>query len=915
MTKLQMLVIFICTMGLLQSYAQEVRPVISASFEGENIEQVVRQLELKTNLRFYLNTGEFSGLTFTCRAENITVDQFMEKMFTGTDVKYVIAGKSVYLTRNEQIDIGRSLRFSIEKGTFSIENKSDTGISGIPVASVMNKLYEIGPKTNLPESGNVLFSGYVLNARTGGPVPAALISGSESTALANTDQAGYFSIRLPAGKHLLTITAQGMQEARRQVMLYASGQLIFEIQQQSFDLDEVVISADKIRNVKAVELGVNRLDIKSIRQVPVVFGEADILRVVLTLPGVKSVGEASTGFNVRGGSTDQNLVLLNEIPVFSPSHFFGFFSAFNPDIVKDIELYKSSIPQKYGGRLSSVLEVTNREGNKDKFAGSAGIGLLTSRLNIEGPIDSGRTSFIFGGRTTYANWMLDLLPEVYKNSRASFYDFNLDVSHKINDRNSLQFSSYLSADKFKLNSDTSYGYTNKNAALKWRHVFNDKLYGSFIGSYSGYNYTIQSESNPVNAYRLFFGVGQVNGKADFSYVLNRQHTIDFGLNTSYYGLSPGEYTALGRESLVNDKALELEKALETAIYIGDRFDLSPRLSFNIGARYSIYNYIGKKTINFYAPGLPLEPNNQTGTKVYGPGQVAHTYHYPEIRASFRYSLSNTFSVKGGYNTLNQYIHLLSNSTTISPTDIWKLSDPNIRPQRGNQLSFGLYQNNKAHTIEFSAEAYYKSLKDYLDYKSGATLVLNDHIETDVVRTEGRAYGAEFMIKKTAGSLNGWLSYTYSRTQLRMTDGSQGELINNGAYYPGNADKPHDFNFTGNYKFTHRYSLSVNVAYSTGRPITLPIAKYEYKGTVRVLYSDRNQYRIPDYFRTDVSINIEGNHKVKQRTHNFWTLGVYNVTGRQNAYSAFFASEAGAINGYKLSIFASAIPFINYNIRF
>jgi hypothetical protein len=890
---------------------------ISGNFQQQKIDSVIGEIERTTKFQFYYNEQDFEGVLFTYRASHINITQFLNGLFKGSEIDYIIAGENVFLTKGKKINV--SNYSSPTKGIKSAINSklppSDSDRENIQSANVMNKLYLVGQKTDRLVEGSAVLSGYVINNKTLNVINDAIIESQETSISTITDKSGHFSITLKTGRNTLTIKSPGMQEGRHQLMLYSDGKLNFELHEQLLTLREVNISAQQMRNVTGVELGVNRLDIKSIKQVPVVFGEADILRVVLTLPGVKSVGEANTGFNVRGGSTDQNLVLLNEVPVFSPAHFFGFFSAFNPDIVKDIELYKSTIPQKYGGRISSVLEVTNRIGNKDKFTGSAGIGLLTSRLNIEGPIDSGKTSFIFGGRTTYANWMLNLLPKSYKNSRASFYDFNLDVSHTIDSSNTFLISSYVSSDKFKLNSDTSYKYSNKNFAIKWKHLFSNKFYLNTIASFSGYNYNVKSESNPVNAYNLFFGINQTNAKMDFSYILNNRHTLDFGLNTSYYNLSPGRYTPIGATSLVNNILLENEKALESAFYFGDRFEISPRLSLNIGLRYSIYNYLGKKTVNTYAPGIPVELNNQTGSITYGAAKVIKTYQSPELRASFRYNIADDFSLKGGYNTLNQYIHLLSNSASMSPTDIWKLSDPNIKPQKGSQFSMGLYKNNKSNTIEFSAEGYFKRLKNFLDYKSGASLVLNDHIETDVVRTEGKAYGAEFMVKKTAGSLNGWISYTYSKTLLRMTDAKQGELINNGKYYPGNADKPHDFNFTGNYKFTHRYSLSVNIAYSTGRPITLPIAKYEYAGTIRVLYSDRNEYRIPDYFRTDISFNINGNHKLKQLTHNFWTIGVYNVTGRQNAYSTFFASEGGAINGYKLSIFASAIPFINYNIKF
>ena len=714
---------------------------------------------------------------------------------------------------------------------------------------------------------------------------------------------------------MLSVRGLGMRDTRRQIILYSDGKLNIEMQEQVNSLKEVKISADKVANVKSVELGVTRLDIKNIKQIPTAFGETDVLKVVLTLPGVTSVGEATTGFNVRGGSADENLILLNGSTIYNPAHFFGFFAAFNPDIVKDIELYKSSIPEKYGGRLSSVLEVTDREGNKKIFTGSAGIGLLTSRFNIEGPIVKDQTSFIFGARTSYSNWLLNLLPQAYKNSAASFYDMNLDISHQINDKNNLYVSSYISNDNFKLNSDTLYQYRNENINMKWKHNFNTKLFSLITAGYDRYQYSISSTANPVNGYDLGYNINQTNFRADFTYYLSSKHTIDFGLTSIYYYTQPGTYEPDGSGSLVLPQVIAPEQAAESALYLGDKYEVNSDLEVSAGVRYNVYNYIGAQTIDTYAPNLPKIADNVLDSTHYTSGHIINTYTAPDVRLAARYLLNEDLSIKAGYNTLHQYIHLLSNSTAISPTDVYKLSDPNIKPEYGDQVSLGLFKNAANNTLEMSVEGYYKRLRNVLDYRSGAVLILNQHVEQDVINDEGKAYGVEFLLKKTAGKLNGWISYTYSRTLLRQDDPNAGELINGGAWYPADYDKPNAFNFTGNYKFTHRYSFSLDVAYSTGRPITLPIAKYEYAGSERVFYSDRNAYRIPDYFRSDFSINIEGNHRVHQFFHNSWSVGVYNLTGRQNAYSTFFTEQGGVISGYKLSIFASPIPFINYNIRF
>ena len=382
-----------------------------------------------------------------------------------------------------------------------------------------------------------------------------------------------------------------------------------------------------------------------------------------------------------------------------------------------------------------------------------------------------------------------------------------------------------------------------------------------------------------------------------------------------YKLHPGSYQPEGTKSLVQPDEIHAEQALESALYVSDHYTISPSLVVDGGIRVSIYNYLGPQNVNVYEPNIPKTENTLIQTNQYGNAAFIKTYGAPEYRLSVRYSFSDSFSIKSGFNTQRQYIHSLSNTTSMAPTDIWKLSDPNIKPQSGDQISLGLYKNLKSNTIETSVEVYYKNIKNYLDYESGAVLIMNPHIETDVVPTTGKAYGVELLIKKLTGKLNGWISYAWSRTFLRMNDATKGQLINNGSYYPANYDIPNDATVVGNYRVNHRFSISLNGTYSTGRPITLPAGVYTYAGSERTLYTDRNAYRIPDYFRMDFSMNIEGNHKVHQRFHNSWTLGVYNLTGRKNPYSVYYVSQNGVINGYKLSIFGSAIPYLNFNVRF
>jgi hypothetical protein len=910
----------------LQCYVQgQTKTPLSIDITGASFNNFVSKVESLTGCRFYFDEKETDSLVISVKLENVSLDGLLKHVLNGTGFQYSIDRYNrVFVSRNRQIQT------LLPPDFFAQKKSSNDSVSDVEAllqapdaaterlkASLTKKLFEIGDKTNRLAKGNSILTGYIRDAKNGEALSGALLYTDTPNIKTIADQFGYFSITLPRGRHTLKISSVGMKDTERQIQLYGNGKLNIEMEDFVASLKAVTVNSKGLSNVRSTEMGVERISVRTIKQVPTVLGEADILRVVLTLPGVTSVGEASTGFNVRGGAADQNLILLNDATIYNPSHLFGFFSAFSADVVKGIELYKTTVPEKYGGRLSSVLDISTKDGNSKKLSVSGGIGVLTSRLAVEGPLDKeGKTTFILGGRTTYSDWVLKQLPNKdYANSSASFYDLNLNLTHTINARNNLYLTAYVSNDRFKLNSDTLYKYGNKNLILKWKHHFNDRFYSVLSLGVDQYDYSMSSDQVAVNAFKLAFSINQKHFRTEFNYNPDNKHAFTFGLQSIYYKTHPGSFETNLPQSLVAPTTVPAEQAVESALYIGDKYRITPDLSVNAGIRYSMYNYMGPHDVYNYAPGLPRQESSITDTSHYGSGSIIKTYHSPEFRLAATYIVSADASLKFSFNTLQQYLHVISNTTAISPTDIYKLSDTHIKPQKGYQVSLGYYRNFFANTVETSVEVYYKGLRQYLDYKSGASLILNKHLETDIISSEGYAYGAEFMIKKNAGKLNGWLSYTYSRTLLRSADPAAGETINNGSYYPANYDKPHNINLIGNYKVSHRVSISLNSVYSTGRPITYPIAVFTQAGGQRVLYSDRNQYRIPDYFRTDFSINIEGNHKVKKLAHSSFSLGVYNVLFRQNPYSVYFIQENGAIKGYQLSIFGTAIPFITYNFKF
>ncbi|MDR1203165.1 MAG: TonB-dependent receptor [Tannerellaceae bacterium] len=485
--------------------------------------------------------------------------------------------------------------------------------------------------------------------------------------------------------------------------------------------------------------------------------------------------------------------------------------------------------------------------------------------------------------------MLNLLSDKsgYKDGNAGFYDMNAGLTHRVNERSQLALNGYYSRDRFSLTGEEKYSYRNANASLKWRQRLGDKLTATLSGGYDYYGYLMKSGYNPAEAFNLEFTINQSFAGLDFVSYLSDRHTLDFGIGAIRYSLMPGACLPASPESLVIPDRIQTENALETSAYLSDLWDITPALSVHIGLRYTLFNALASHT----------------------------TRQAPDFRLSMRYTIRPDLSFKAGVNTLQQNIHKLSNTTIMSPTDTWKLSDAHIRPQKGMQAAAGLYRNFLDNTIEASIEGYYKSIQDYLDYRGGAQLMMNHHLETDVFSAGGKAYGVELMLKKATGKLTGWVGYSYSRSLLRQDDPAVDEPVNNGNWYPADYDKPHEFKFAGNYKFTQRYSLSLNCDYSTGRPVTLPAAKYDYMEGEYVYYSERNQYRIPDFFRMDMAFNIEPTHHLTVLTHSTISLGVYNVTGRKNAYSVYYIAESGRLNGYMMAIFGAPIPYLSYNIRF
>jgi hypothetical protein len=757
------------------------------------------------------------------------------------------------------------------------------------LATYRNKVYTIGDPAM--DKGNALKSvhGNVTEAETGEPMYGVVVFDDITKSYTRTDRRGNYSINLPGGENVLNFSADGKEDLALRVMVQSDGGLNVMMTEKVTMLKEAVVSAESMAQHRNTEMGVEKVSVKTVNKIPSAFGEGDVIKAVLTLPGVKSVGEASGGFNVRGGSADQNLILFNGSTIYNPSHMFGVFSAFNPDIVNDIELYKSSIPAEYGGRVSSVLNVGSKDGDMQRWKGSAGIGLLTSRIHFEGPLKKGKTSVIAGVRTTYSDWLLKKLPResAYNGGSAGFTDANLGLAHRVDENNTLHAYVYYATDRFSFGEDTTFRYGNLNASLAWKRRTAE---GSMkvSGGYDQYANSVAAHQWAGGAYDMDTYIRQAFLRADWKRTLTDEHELSWGAHVTGYALDPGIMTPYGDDSRVRARSLDRELALEPAVYVADTWKPSDELSMEAGMRLTA----------FYA---------KKGNALYG---------LPDLRLAFKYSPSENLSFKAGLNSLTQNIHLISNTSAVSPMDTWKLSDGRIKPTWGWQAAAGAYWTELNTGIDFTLETYFKQTYRALDFLPGATLSMNPNLAEELVPVQGRAYGVELMARKTTGKITGWASYSYSRARQKEMGDRGNEALAHGGWYNSPYDKPHEFKLVANIALTHRYSFSVNVDYSTGRPVTVPFGMYYYGGTYRMAYSERNAFRIPDYFRTDVAFNIDPGHYLKAIYHTTITLGVYNVTGRKNPYSVFFkTTPSGLTKGYMLSVFATRIPYININFLF
>lgn len=771
-------------------------------------------------------------------------------------------------------------------------------------------------------------SGNITTAESGEELIGATVAVKSLGTGVSANVYGFYSLTLPKGTYDVTYSFIGYDEQVKRVELTSNQKIDMELSEAVNEIDEVVIEAEGAeQNVKSIEMSVNKIDAKDIKKIPALLGEADVIKSVLLLPGVSTVGEGSTGFNVRGGGIDQNLVLLDEAPVYNSSHLFGFFSVFNPDAVKNVKLVKGGIAPEYGGRLSSILDVRMKEGNSKKFTGTGGLGVIFSRLALEGPIND-KTSFIVAGRRSYADVLAKpFLNEDLRGSRFYFYDLTAKINHRINENNRIFLSGYFGRDVF--GSGFAFNWGNATATARWNHIFNQKLFMNVTAFYSDYDYSFGLDDNdPNDDFNWSSSIVSGSLKPDFTYYLNNKNTIKFGGQIIYYDFKPAE-ASFASDGQTSSLSLPEKYGNESGIYAQNEQKIGARLSVLYGARVSHFRYEGDREQEYFEgeAGLRKEVKSETlnestlyKANIFGWRPSYRNYksetNYTnfEPRLAINFSLTETSSLKGSFNRMTQYLHLISNTVASTPVDLWLPTTNNIKPQIADQVAIGYFKNFKQNKYEASAEVYYKDFQNQIDYIDNADIFFNTQLEGDLLTGDGRAYGLELYVKKNQGKLTGWISYTIARTE-RQVNG-----INRDEWYPTRFDRAHNLSVVSSYELTEKWSFSANFVYSSGTPATFPTNRYEIQGVV-LPHNDqdaRNNYRIPDYHRLDISATLTPKKNKDRKFNGEWVFSVYNVYNRRNPFSIFFEQDDAdprVTNAVRFSVIGNFVPAVSYNFNF
>ena len=786
------------------------------------------------------------------------------------------------------------------------------------IGFLMNLLFFVFAPFMASAQEQFTINGYVKDASNGEALFGTTVLVRELGTGNVTNPYGFYSITVPQGKYTIEFRFIGFETVAREVDLVSDQRIDIELSESKTELQEVVITAQSENaNVTELAMSVEKIDMRTMKKMPALLGEVDVIRNIQLLPGVSTVGEGASGFNVRGGSVGQNLVLLDQAPVYNSSHLFGLFSVFNPDAVSDVQLYKGGIPAQYGGRISSILDVRMKEGNSKNFEGSGGVGVISSRLSLEAPIVKDKASFIIAGRRSY----IDVLAEPFlegDSQQLYFYDLTAKANYNINDKNRIFVSGYFGRDTFGFDANQGFSWGNATATLRWNSLINEKLFFNLTGLYSDYDYSISFADSDQDSFNWKSNIRTTNLRPEFTYFLNTKNELTFGADFVNYRFAPAEATAVSGGEGTNI-SLDEKNSMESSIFISNKQEVSRRLSLEYGIRFSSFLYLAPTTVYEFGDAPAGQRKPVTNITPIDENEVVEDFYNFEPRFSFRYQLNQNSSIKGSYNRMVQYIHLVSNTTASIPLDVWTPSTNNIDPQIGDQFALGYFRNFQNNIFEASIEGYYRNTRNQLDYIDGADLLLNALFEGDILSGKGRAYGMEFMVKKNGGKINGWASYTLGRTELQI-DG-----INGGNWYPTRFDQTHNLKVVGFYELNERTTFSANFTYTTGTPSTFPSSRYSVQG-YSIPHSDnaaRNDVRIPDYHRLDVSMTLYAKKENKRGMRNFWVFSIYNLYARENPFSIYFSSSdkpptAGFLpetSATQFSVLGTILPSVSYNFNF
>ena len=761
-------------------------------------------------------------------------------------------------------------------------------------------------------------NGYLKDEATGEELIGATVYVKDQNAGVISNAYGFYSLSIPKGKYMVEFSYLGYDTKLMEVDLSQNKTVNISLGESAQEIAEVVITGEKKnKNVESIQMSSEKMQVKMVKKLPSFFGEVDIMKTIQLLPGIQSGGEGSSGLYVRGGGPDENLVLLDEAPVYNASHLLGFFSVFNSDAIKDIQIYKGGIPSQYGGKASSVIDIRMKDGNSNKFQATGGIGNLSSRLTLEAPIIKEKWSFIISGRRTYADFLGKLAGmEALEENQLYFYDLNGKSNVKFNDNNRLFASAYTGTDYFKLGESLYMKWGNVTTTLRWNHVFSNKLFLNTTVLYSEYNYNLGVPGEGADQFDWSSQIQDVSSKIDFTYYMNPNNKIKFGVASTFHHFEPGKVVAdtSGYFSGENNEGMELThyNAFEHAFYVGNEQKLSPKFTVKYGARLSLFQHIGSGDVREYLnPERPLE-EEVLSVRSYQRWELIEQYFNIEPRFAIKYSVSQNSSVKASYNRMVQNLHLITNTNSPSPLDIWLPTNKYIKPLYTDQVALGYFRNFKDNMIETSIEGYYKKMNNVIDYVDGAMLFLNEDIETELLTGDAYSYGLEVLLKKQEGKFTGWIGYTLSKTRKKISE------INEGREYPSNYDRTHDISIVLNYDFNRYFSLSTSWIYATGTPTSYPTAKYVVQNNTVFYYADRNSYRIPDYHRMDLSVTYNFHRNDRKKFKQSLNFSVYNVYNRRNAYSVTFrenANNPNIVEATRLSIIGTFIPALTYNFEF